>query len=59
MAGCLVVAATEAPCASSYALCRSTIATTCGGNPCAFVQFASIYQPDVDRWQVWEFRGLP
>lgn len=57
MGGCLVVAATEAPCASAYAVCRTTISTTCGGNPCVFVQFASAYQAAVNRWQVWEFRG--
>lgn len=59
MGGCLVVAATESPCASAYAVCRSMISTTCGGSPCVFVQFASAYQADVNRWQVWEFRGLP
>jgi hypothetical protein len=55
--GCLVVAASETPCASGYSVCQSSISTTCGGNPCVYVQFAS-FLTAAGRWQVWEFRGV-
>lgn len=47
--GCWVVAATE--CTSGYALC------TTPGVTATQVQFASVFQLDVGRWQVWEWRG--
>ena len=47
--GCWVVAATE--CASGYALCATP------GVTATQVQFASVFQLDVGRWQVWEWRG--
>ena len=51
-----VVAQVDEPCTGSFALRQTSVATTCGGSPCVFVQFAS-FMTASGRWQVWEFRG--